>query len=623
MPAMAGKHLRLGEQKTAVATEVKSHRILIVEDEGIIAEDICRRAELLGYVVTEIVTTADAAVEMAPQADLILMDIRIDGPRDGIEAAREIRQKYHLPVIFLTANTDRSTLDRAMLAGPFGYLIKPVATATLQSAIEVALCRHRTERHLEEQEAWLRATLASAADATIIAAADGSIRSLNRAAEKITGWTNDEAKGLPYGKIVRLVAVSVQAEQQPVDPIELALLRNEPFEFDPSWRLLDRSGKEVLVEGSVTPVRDEHTVFGAVLTFRDVTAKRRQERQLQQAQRMDTATRLAAAVAEVYANPVAVIRTQADHLLAEVGEYSPVRRAIEEIRQASASATLITRRMASFRSRPSVHMESFTVNSLLRRMNKLIQSAAGNRIKVSIRIGPDSGRVQANSDQIEQAIMNLVVQACASMPDRGELTLETSQAEGWVSLAVSYSGEVLDLEHCFEPVASPEQSAALPVAHAIVRDHDGYLTAQAAPGGGTRLELLLPRAPEKPVPEAAATASILLVEGREAIRMQLHKFFESSGYNLLEAADADEAVMLGQMFAGTLDLVIAPEKDAEEIATALRPLHTSLAVIRMVNRTEQSPEEIRKPFSQQALLEKARKLLPSREERAESVTASS
>lgn len=628
MASFAENNVRLDGHKPMPAGP-KSHRILIVEDEGLIADDISGRLEALGHVVIDTVSTAQAAVEKASQADVILMDIRIDGPRDGIDAAREIRQKHRRPVIFLTAHADSATLDRAKLCEPFGFLIKPLATPALQSAIELAIHRHRVERNLEEEGAWLHATLASAADAIVITAPDGSIRSLNRAAERMTGWTSEEASGLPCAKVLRLVEASTAAVEQapePADLVEIALLRNEPVEFDAGWRLLDRSGRELVVECMVAPIRDEHAVFGTMLTFRDVTLQRWQEQQVQQALRMDTATRLAANLAEEYSNLVAIIRTQADHLLAQVGEYSPVRRAVEEIRQAAAAATQISRRMASFRSRPSTHLESFTINSLVRRMAKLIQSAAGDRIKVSMRMDAASGRVQANSDQIEQAVMNLVLQACASMPNGGELTLETSQVDltlstgssSWVMLAVTYSGEEADLEHIFEPVVSPDHSLTLPVAHAIVRDHDGYLTAKAAPGGGTRLELLLPREPEKPLPEAAPTSSILLVEGRERIRVQIHNFFESSGYNLLEAANTSEAVTLGQMYGGSLDLLIAEEANAEEIAAALRPAHSSLVVLRMVNRPEESPDEIRRPFSQQALMERASELLVSREQRAQS-----
>ena len=616
--------------------ETKSHKVLIVEDEGLIAHDISTRLEALGHVVVDTVSTAEAAVEMAPQSDVTLMDIRIDGPRDGIDAAREIRQRYKLPVIFLTAHADRSTLERAKVTGPFAYLVKPLASAALQSAIEVAIYRHRMERNLEEQEAWMRTTLASVADGTVVTGPDGAIRSLNRAAEVITGWSSEEARGLPYSKVLRLMTPASTAGEQtlePVEPVELALLQDAPVAFDARWRLLDRSGRELIVEGSAAPVRDALTVFGAVLTFRDVTARHWQEQQARQAQRMDTAARLAASVSEEYSNLVAIIRTQAEHLRDQLGEYSPGRRAIEEIRQAASAATQITRRMASFGSRPSAQTESFTINSLLRRMGKLIQSAAGERVKVAIRTDPALGRVRGNTDQLEQAVMNLVLHALSSMSGEGELALETSQVElpfgsdtrGYVILAAIYSGHELDLDHLFEPVAAQEQSLALPVAHAIVRDHGGYLTAQAMPGGSTRLELLLPRVSEQSLlgSAAAATAcSVLLVEGREGIRAQLHNFFESSGYNLLEAADVSEAVTLGQMYGGSLDLLIAEEASAEEIAAQLRPVHPGFAVLRMVDRAEQSLEEIRRPFSQRALLEKAARLLSLRNDRAQPATTS-
>jgi two-component system, cell cycle sensor histidine kinase and response regulator CckA len=610
----------------------RSHRVLIVEDEGLISHDIATRLETLGHVVVDTVSTADEAVEMAPQADVILMDIRIDGPRDGIEAAREIRERYHLPVIFLTAHADRSTLDRAKITGPFAYLIKPLATASLQSAIEVAIYKHRMERNLEEQEAWLRTTLASVADATVVTGPDGAIRTLNRTAQELTGWSSDEAAGQPYAKVLRFTLPGSAGEAAP-EPVELALLQDRPVDFDPRWRLIARSGQELAIEGSAAPVRDPHSVFGAVLTFRDVTARRWQEEQVRQAQRMDTAARLAANVSQEYSNLVAIVGTQAEHLLAQIGEYSPARRALEEIRQAASAASQITRRLAAFGHRPASQPDAFTMNSLLRRMAKFFQSAAGERIKVVIKLDAASGRIRANLDQIEQAVMNLVLQACAAMPEGGEILIETKQkdisiaadSDSFVALSVSYPSREIDLEHIFEPVASQDQSLALPVAHAIVRDHGGYLTAQPTTGG-TRLEMLLPRIASQalldPVAETPTRApSILLVDSREGLRSQLHNFFESAGYNLLEAADVHEAVTLGQMHEGCLDLLIAEKKEAEEIAEALRSVHPTLAVLRVVDRPEQSPDEVRQPFSQRVLLEKAGVLLGLMNGQARGATA--
>src|SRR5262249_18835188 len=128
-------------------TSNSSYRVLIVEDEGLIAADIARRLESLGHHVTGAASTAEEAIAQAPDADVVLMDIRLDGPRDGIDAATEIRSRFRTPVIFLTAHADRSTLERAKLAAPFGYVVKPLGLAGgLQAAIEIAVYKHAMER---------------------------------------------------------------------------------------------------------------------------------------------------------------------------------------------------------------------------------------------------------------------------------------------------------------------------------------------------------------------------------------------------------------------------------------------------------------------------------------------
>ncbi len=116
-------------------------RIMIVEDERITAEDIYDILTQLGYTVTALVSTGADAIRHAEltRPDLVMMDIRIRGDMDGVEAAREIRERFDIPVVYLTAHADRETLDRAKLAEPLGYLIKPFQEAELLASIEMAL----------------------------------------------------------------------------------------------------------------------------------------------------------------------------------------------------------------------------------------------------------------------------------------------------------------------------------------------------------------------------------------------------------------------------------------------------------------------------------------------------
>jgi hypothetical protein len=127
-------------------------KILVVEDEAIIAEDIASRLEKMGYTVVDIVATGKDAIEAATanQPNLVLMDIMLQGKMDGIEAAEKIRTILGIPVVYLTANADETTLQRAKITGPFGYVLKPFKEKELRATIEIALSRHQVELEMQE-----------------------------------------------------------------------------------------------------------------------------------------------------------------------------------------------------------------------------------------------------------------------------------------------------------------------------------------------------------------------------------------------------------------------------------------------------------------------------------------
>jgi diguanylate cyclase (GGDEF)-like protein len=147
----------------------ESRRILIVEDERIIARDIGKTLEEMGHVVCGTARSSNEALDQAAahRPDLVLMDIRINGQLDGIEVAAELKRRHHMPVVFLTGNTDEATLQRAFQAEPDGYLSKPFTRATLRSAIEVAVQRHGVEgrlRRMNEELAAQKSQLEKRAD---------------------------------------------------------------------------------------------------------------------------------------------------------------------------------------------------------------------------------------------------------------------------------------------------------------------------------------------------------------------------------------------------------------------------------------------------------------------------
>jgi len=596
----------------------KRHKVLVVEDEGLIAHDIANRLEGLGHTVVGTVGTAAEAIERAADAEIVLMDIRLDGPSDGIAAATEIRERYHLPVVFLTGQSDHATIERAKVAEPFGYIVKPLAPAALQTSIEIALYKHRMERELSAREAWLRTIFGSVADAVIVVDPHGHVVMLNRSAEILTGWVQQEAAGKAIDKVIRLTEDPTTNE--PFDPGLLAILRDEPIVFAPSARVTTRSGRELLIEGTAAPVKAPGITLGVAITIRDVSARRWEERHLRQAQKMETVGRLAAGVANDYMSLLTVIRNQAEQLLHQFGEYSPARKTVEHIQQAAVAAEQLSRRLAALGTRHVGQTEIMSLNGLIRRATKLVESVISPMVELSIRLDPSVGRIKADPDQIEQTLMGLVMHASARMPEQGRLLIETANVAMPLSsgvaahtmLAITYTGHEPDPEKLFEPASMEEEHVALSMVHAIVTEHGGYISAQSTEAGGSRFEVLFPvvDASQAQLPAASAndTPLVLLVEPRDHLRTQIHNFFEANGYNLLEAADYAEAMAVMQVHEGPFDLVIAEAADAARIAADAK----GVEILRIVEGATRSGKEIQRPFTQQALFDRADAMVRSR-----------
>lgn len=179
-------------------------RIMIVENERIVAEDLKRLLIKMGYAVTGIAVSGEEAVRgvRASRPDLVLMDIRIDGPLDGIETAEHLYAEFNVPVSYLTAYADVRTLERAKETMPFGYILKPFEERALHVAIELAVHRHRVEVLMGEMDGWHARALNRLPDAVIAAGAQGGVTFMNQAAELLTGWTLDGFFGMPLAAIL-------------------------------------------------------------------------------------------------------------------------------------------------------------------------------------------------------------------------------------------------------------------------------------------------------------------------------------------------------------------------------------------------------------------------------------
>ncbi|MHC1711024.1 MAG: HD domain-containing phosphohydrolase [Solidesulfovibrio sp.] len=251
----------------------KQPRVFVVEDEAVLALDLRHRLGRLGYVVAGVVASGEQALErveaLAP--DLILMDIMLGGDLDGVDVACRIRERFGLPVVFLTGRTDPETLKRAGAAGPYGFVVKPYEERELHTALEIALYKSRMERRLSENERWMDITLKNMGEGLLTTDPSGLVRFVNPMAETLLGVGSGDILG-------RELAAVYRTSRDPSPPTV------SNGHLGRSMALLHcANGRDISVEQTLSPILDDKgRCLGKVVVFRDVSHRQRVEQALRE-----------------------------------------------------------------------------------------------------------------------------------------------------------------------------------------------------------------------------------------------------------------------------------------------------------------------------------------------------
>src|SRR5574341_2598608 len=254
-------------------------RIMIVEDESIIADDLKENLQNLGYAVTSIASSGEEAIKKAEEnkPDLVLMDIMLEGEMDGIEAAGQIRFRFNIPIVYLTAYSDEKLLERAKITEPFGYIIKPFNERELHTNIEIALYKHEVEKKLKESEYWLSATLKGLGEAVITTDKNGIIKIMNPFAEALTGWKLEDAAGKPIEEIFKVISEGTNKKVE--NPIVKVIRESVFYGLEENAVLISRDGMKRPVDVIGSLIKDERdSIIGAVLNFNDISERKKIER---------------------------------------------------------------------------------------------------------------------------------------------------------------------------------------------------------------------------------------------------------------------------------------------------------------------------------------------------------
>jgi len=243
-------------------------RILVVEDESIVAKDIQNTLVKLGYEVPVTASSAASAYEKLEmiKPDLVFLDIKLKGEEDGIHIAEHIKEKYNIPVIFLTSYVDQATLDRAKVTEPYGYIVKPFNESDLKTTVEMALFKFGRDREVRDREQRLVNALAKVDESIIIIDVDGRISYLNEKAENLLGYGSNSAVGIDIFQLINIEtegSVGIKKDQ-----LMESMKNNKPVEIEECFLIIKRDNSSVALAFSASPVHDEKNQYlGAALVL--------------------------------------------------------------------------------------------------------------------------------------------------------------------------------------------------------------------------------------------------------------------------------------------------------------------------------------------------------------------
>src|SRR5579863_2450459 len=499
----------------------------------------------------------------------------------------------------------------------------------------------RTDRELWESRSRLAAIVDSSEDAIVGKDLDGIVTSWNKGAEHMYGYAAQEI----IGKSISILTPRQRPDEIP--SILEKIKRGEGLVHYETLRVA-KDGRVLQVSVSISPIRDSSgRVMGASAITRDITAQKRSEDQLRQAQKMEAVGRLAGGVAHDFNNILGIITacTELFHGQTKPEEISEL---VENISTAARRGATLTRQLLSFSRKQATQPIVFDLSERVREVSKLVRPLMGDDVEVLVQAKSPSTLVETDPGQFDQIVMNLAVNARDAMPHGGKLIFETSSVQfdhefvkqhpqvaagKYIQLSVSDTGIGMDeatVTRIFEPFFTTKEvgkgtGLGLATVYGIVRQAGGYIWVYSEPNRGTTFKLYLPSAEHKvglarePEAEEAVLPSqgqaILLVEDDKIMRGLTRKMLEGHGYSVIEAEDGQSALRVAES-GSRIDLVLTDVVmrglSGPELGSRLASINPAVKILYMSGYSGELFERdggslpnaslLEKPFSRRALL---------------------
>jgi two-component system cell cycle sensor histidine kinase/response regulator CckA len=412
-------------------------------------------------------------------------------------------------------------------------------------------------------------------------------------------------------------------------------------------------GRDLLASMLITAVRDDDgTLRGFTLVSRDITEQMRMAEERMQSQKLEVIGRLAGSVAHDFNNLLTIVSGFTELLLQSLGQDDTHRLYLDEITKAANQAASLTQQLLAFGRRQLLQPRVIDINEIVSSMETMIRRIIGENIELRIQLAAFPSHVRADAVQLQQALLNLVINARDAMPSGGQLVIMTGNSEdaSWtgahseggtlVTLEVSDTGHGMDagtLSRIFEPFFTTKEigkgsGLGLATVDGIVAQSGGRIRVDSEPGRGTTFTIQLPAtAADLPLgtPDVEPTASptgsetVLLVEDEAALRRLSRRVLAQFGYTVLEAPDGEEALHLAEAYHGPINLVLTdvvmPRLSGRDLAERVLASHPEAKILFMSGYMDdavvqqglqtQSISLLRKPFTPYALAARIREVL--------------
>ena len=563
---------------------------------------------------------------------------------DAVSAYRRVDVRSTMLVPIVAGGTSTSVMILGVKGSPRRFVDEDAAAAEdLARRVALALEHARLVREAREMfEADLTGNF--------VATVDGTVTDCNPAFARMLGYDDEPdvlrrgATAIFGGESSWMGIAGGVARERRVRQHEIALRRSD--------------GGAVHVLVSATGVFGDRGQLAAIRgQLYDLTAHKQLEEQLSQSQKMEAVGRLAGGIAHDFNNLLMVIGGQTGRLLEQLADDDPMRRNAEAIAAAADRAAGLTQQLLAFSRRQVLSPQVLSLNAVVRNIHDMLERVIGEDIHCVLSLSDDIASVKADPGRIEQALLNLAVNARDAMPEGGTLTISTSVVEldeiysrqhvgsrpgRYVMLAVSDTGCGMDPEtrtRVFEPFFTTKEvgkgtGLGLSMVYGIVKQSGGYIWVYSELGLGTSFKIYLPAlqaVPEeihaRPVTSApTGTETVLLVEDEDGVRELIEELLAGQGYTVMAASCGADALQMSELFEGEIQIlvtdVVMPNMSGHELAMRLTARRPGLRVLYLSGYTDDAIAHhgvieldaafLQKPFTRAALATKIRDVLAGR-----------